>query len=121
MSSPRGLFLSRLRDESGRLIEIRSVRVVEGGKKIFLDRAGKTIQPAVFAEPKEKRKPSDLRKVADFSFAKVRKFNFGGIPVFLDLFGNVIETEQGQADGTVLIALRRMARSTESVLWQAVH
>jgi hypothetical protein len=86
--SGKPLILSRL----GKPIEIERI-ALEKGKPIFLDKAGKVI-----AKPKPIIQPELLKTKT----LMVQKFMIGRKPIFLDPFGNVIDTEEGQADGGVL-------------------
>ena len=90
---------------SGRRTEISHVRIDENGNKILIDRAGATIQPRLL--PPEVRRP-ELRALptpgARPTPGVLQKFIIGGIPIFLDSAGNLIDVEQGQADASVLIA-----------------
>lgn len=83
----------RIRSKSGRLVEISRVQQTENGGRIFLDREGRTVEPQL-TEPQGKIGP----------LPRARKFTLGRIPLFIDQLGSVIDVEQGQADGTVLIA-----------------
>src|SRR5712692_6317374 len=79
-------------NQAGRLIEIESA-TLERGKPVFRDKVGKAIPKA---------KPILRPQVSKALIAQ--KFMIGRIPIFLDPFGNVIDTEEGQADGGVLEA-----------------
>ena len=102
-------------DKRGRMFEIEKPKLATGGKQLILNRAGKTIEigqvtvekgKAVFhdkagkviANPKAIVRP-ELKKALI-----VQKFMSGGKPIFVDATGTVIETEEGQADGSVLLA-----------------
>lgn len=87
----------RIQNKAGELIEISHVKE-DAGKRIFLDRGGKLVEPHLLEVPKlrERELPGGAPRVS--------KFLVDRIPVFLDSLGNVIEIEQGQADGSVLIA-----------------
>jgi hypothetical protein len=80
-------------NEVGQPVEIERVTLRERGKPIFLDSAGKEI-----LNPKPILRPELDSKLT------VQKFTAGQIPVFLNAFGNVVDVEQGQADGSVLMA-----------------
>jgi hypothetical protein len=83
-SSGKQLILNR----SGRLVEIESSRLDANRKPIFLDKAGKMIpKPKPIIRPELAETPT------------VQKFIINKIPIFFDWFGNVIDTEEGQAGG----------------------
>lgn len=82
-----------IRDKTGQLIEIDRSTIGEDKKPVFFDRSGKKIEyqltPADELHQKEKLSDTHI----------VREFNIDGHPVFLDQFGDVIDTEEGQAGG----------------------
>jgi hypothetical protein len=95
-------------DKAGKLVEIGNARI-ENGRPVFLDPAGKPI-----ASPRPVLRP-ELMKLFAAPKGKavtalknqptvVQKFVIGKIPIFIDPFGAVIDTEGGQADGGVLEA-----------------
>jgi hypothetical protein len=89
-------------NQSGQRVEIGRVTLGPDKKPVFLDPAGKTIpRPKPFL-----RQESALQQqlVTARAIPKVQKFMVGRIPIFLDLSGNVIDVEQGQADDGVLQA-----------------
>jgi hypothetical protein len=65
-------------------------------KPIFFDKNG--------AEIKDAKPLFRLQLEGGRQDLLVQKFVVDKIPIFLDQFGNVVETEQGQADGSVLMA-----------------
>lgn len=79
-------------NQSNKAVEIDKA-ALENGKTIFRDKAGKEI-----AKPTPIIRP-ELKKAL-----VVQKFLVAGKPIFLDPQGNVIETEEGQADFSVLLA-----------------
>src|SRR5438874_7225434 len=80
-------------NEAGKAVEIESLRLKEG-KAIFMDKTGTAIQRA---RPILRTRFNRTGTVQQF--AVDRRF------IFLDLFGNVIETEEGQANtGAVLMS-----------------
>src|SRR5262245_10918051 len=82
--SGKQLILNR----SGRPIEIEGARLEANRKPIFLDRSGKVIpNPRPIIRPELATTPT------------VQKFIINKIPIFIDPFGNVIDTEEGQAGG----------------------
>jgi hypothetical protein len=93
----------QIRSKAGQLVEISNVRPAENGKKIFLDRAGKTIEPQFLTDSAAKNLKVGPGKLVPLP--RIRQFIFNHIPIFVDSLGNVIEVEQGQAqDFAVLIA-----------------
>jgi len=87
-ASGKQLILNRL----GRSIEIESA-TLEKGKPVLRDKAGKVIpSPRAIIGPKL----STTRTV--------QRVMIGGIAILFDPLGNVIDTEEGQADGGVLQA-----------------
>jgi hypothetical protein len=79
----------------GKLVEFGRITLEKDGKErkpIFLDEEGKRIVNArPFIRP-------ELRKSA-----VVARFATGNSQIFLNVFGNVIDTEEGQADNGVLL------------------
>lgn len=92
----------RIRSKAGQLIEVSKIQRLENGNKIFLDRAGKTIEPQLLTERPNKDFKLEQGKVA--ALPRIQRFMFDHVPIFLDASGNVVEVEQAQADGSVLIA-----------------
>jgi hypothetical protein len=87
--SGKQLILNR----AGRSIEIESATIARNGKPVLRDKAGRTILgPRAMVRP-QLSKPRT-----------VQKFMIGKRAFFFDSFGNVIDTEEGQADGGVLLA-----------------
>jgi len=81
-----------IRSKAGKMIAIESVRLGANGKPVFLDKAGKTIATQA------------LTLKAAAQVRTVRRIIINRIPIFLDSSGNVIDTEEGQADLSVLVA-----------------
>jgi len=67
---------------------------VQDHKAQFLDKAGKPIPNVKLVFRKE---------LVSSKFVPVQKFIMNGKPIFVDSSGNVIDTEEGQADGGVLL------------------
>lgn len=89
-----------IRNKAGQRIEIERTEVDPAGKPIFRDKAGKAIDfPATTGGLPRLRdragRPIDFR---------LNKAVINGRTFFLDGAGNAIETETGQADGSVLMA-----------------
>jgi len=90
-----------IRDTTGTLREIGKVTLAPNKKLVFADTAGKAITPLLaptFKAPLLKAGAAPTTPIT------VQKFIIGGIPIFIDPAGNVIDVEQGQADGSVLVA-----------------
>jgi hypothetical protein len=83
---------------TGELVEVARVTVGKNAKATLLDRTGKAI-----ALPAKKPVPARAELVSRTPLT-VQKFIVGGLPIFIDSSGTVIEVEQGQADGGVLMA-----------------
>jgi hypothetical protein len=105
--------LPLIRLESGRTAQLGTVRRVEGGRLQFLDQGGKPLAVRKLAPPPVRRQMVQMldgRRLALVprsaiqNAVRAQKLIFGGIPVFLDSAGNVIDVEPGQADGGVLIS-----------------
>lgn len=93
-----------IQNERGEAVEIERITMGDNRKPVFFDKAGKVIQGAKPLIRKELRKE-----------LIVQKFMIDRIPVFLDPFGNVVDVEQGQADGSIL-----MAQNGSLVYYQAI-
>jgi hypothetical protein len=113
-------------NEKGEEVEIEKSRL-EGGKPVFLDKAGNTItrpRPVLAAAPREElalpqkdrlalqenarlaAPPAGAAAAAHLpATPRAQKFVVNGTPVFLNSSGAVIDTEEGQAqDNAVLMA-----------------
>jgi hypothetical protein len=91
-----------IQDQTGVLREIGKVTLAPNRKVAFQDTAGKPIQPLLAAAFK-----MPVPKAANATVAgpiTVQRFMMGNIPIFIDPAGNVVNVEQGQADGSVLLA-----------------
>ncbi len=75
-------------NKAGKPVEIANVRIGENRKPIFLDKSNKVIQ-----SPKP-----NIRALFNKTLI-AQKFVINKIPFFLDPFGNIIDTEEGQAGG----------------------
>ncbi|HEX4954498.1 MAG TPA: hypothetical protein VF017_13990 [Thermoanaerobaculia bacterium] len=97
-------------DKDGNEVEIGSVRFTQENAPVLLDVGGKEIQgPRALLRSKNDAEPRNFeKKLARFdNFDRselVQKIVFDKRVVLLDLFGHFTETEQGQADGGVLMA-----------------
>ena len=88
-----------VRTRDGRLAEITHVRIGADKQVMLLGPEGQ-LHPQLQAQPRELREL--IRPSAAPLF--VHKFLIDRHAIFLDLAGNLIEVEQGQADSSVLIA-----------------
>lgn len=99
-----------VQDASGNEVEVGDVRFQREGPPVLLDTSGKAIKaPRALtrskAEPETRPFERRLERVDHFDRTElVQKLVFKDKFVLLDLFGNFQETEQGQADGGVLMA-----------------
>jgi hypothetical protein len=85
----------------GKTVEVEQI-TVEKGKAVFHDKANKVIPNA---RPLLRTDLTKLLKAGPGKVAVVQRFVIGGLPIFIDPFGNVIEFEQGEAGtGAVLEA-----------------
>ena len=94
-----------VRNAAGKEIEVEKISIVKG-KAVFTDKASKRIlsaKPILPARPMllEKNIKVLPRQVANL--IQVQRFMIGNRPIFIDPAGNVIDTEEGQADGGVLM------------------
>lgn len=89
-----------IRTKKGEPIEIARIQVSPKGEPIFLDKAGKTIDHDLL-RPGIPKLLDKAGKPIEFT---LKQIEVNGKKFFLDAAGNAIETEQGQADGTVLMA-----------------
>jgi hypothetical protein len=79
--------------ESGISVEIERTAMGDNKKPIFFDKAGKVIQGA---------KPL-IRKDLNQELT-VQRFTVDDKPVFLNTLGNVVDVDQAEADGAILMA-----------------
>ena len=102
-----------VRLQSGRTARLGTVRRVQGGELQFLDPNGRPLKVRKLTAPPARRamvQMPDGRRAAVVparaiqNAVRSRKLVFGGIPVFVDRAGNVIDVEPGQADGGVLLS-----------------
>jgi hypothetical protein len=111
---PHGLAV--IMDTSGAMLEIEPPKLGPTGKPLILNERGASVEIARIAMS-ENRKPvffdqngrviPGARPIIRHDGRKdlfVQKFLINRVPVFLNGFGNVVEVEQGQADGAILMA-----------------
>jgi hypothetical protein len=91
----------RVQSRAGRLIEIGSTRLGDKQQLLLLDKAGAQIDPRVLAPPAPAQ---PVVRGAAVPVARIERFIVNNRPIFLDKAGNLIEVEQAEADGQVLIA-----------------
>jgi hypothetical protein len=85
-----------VRSSTGARIEIGSVRLGTDQKAVLLDKQGGVIEPLHL--------PIERPQAASTPNAPltVQRFIINGIPIFINPAGNVVDVEQGEADGGVL-------------------
>lgn len=89
----------RIHDVNENLVAIAHAERDVTGALILRDANGAVIQPHTAATQTSTRK---IFRDPTPGPARVRSFIIDGLPIFIDPFGNIIEVEQGQADGSVL-------------------
>jgi len=97
--------------KTGRLLEIDKTPLSKNGKQLVMNSEGKTVEIESIDFDKEKRpvfidnkgktisKVRPIMKAGLDSNTTIQKFKFKEIIVFLGTAGNIIEVEQGQAEG----------------------
>lgn len=102
-----------VRLQSGKTVRLNDIRTSPTGGLQFLDQTGRALEVRKLTAPIQRRisvqmadgrRPVIVPAGAFQNAIQARKFMFRGIPVFLDLNGNVIDVETGQADNGVLIS-----------------
>jgi hypothetical protein len=90
-------------DQNGNHVEVGSARWTTAGKPVLFDLSGREIQGSrAILEPAFAKK---IELLGAFDKKElIQRLTFDDKIVSLDLFGNFPETEQAQADGTVLMA-----------------
>lgn len=88
-----------VRNAAGALVQIATAERAQG-KLVLTDPAGKTIQPRLAPAPKLNAKV--LTQAA--TIGKASMMVVGNLHIFIDPSGNVIDTEEGEADFGVLLA-----------------
>jgi hypothetical protein len=90
----------RVQTIAGRLTEIGNVQL-DKKQLTLLDKSGARIEPRRLAPPT----PADIAsRRSNAPVPRIQKFVINKVPIFIDSTGNLIEVEQGEADGNVLIA-----------------
>src|SRR5215471_1840359 len=87
-----------IRNNAGDLVEVQRATIGTARKRGCEARAGKAIEHLVQPDDAQRRLLELNRTVI------AQKFIINGKPIFIDPFGNVIETEEGQADDGVQMA-----------------
>jgi hypothetical protein len=95
-TGPHGLRL--IRNAAGDQVEIEKSAINAEKQPVFSDRLGRTIEHVL---PQTNAR---FRELAPGNVITVQRFIIGGIPILIDPNGNVIDTEEGQADNGVLMA-----------------
>jgi hypothetical protein len=95
-TGPHGLPL--IRNTDGDLIEIEKSSINAEKKVVLSDRSGKAIEHVL------PQSHARFRVLAPGNIITAQQFIIGGKPILIDPNGNVIDTEEGQADNGVLIA-----------------
>jgi hypothetical protein len=90
--------LPLIRNKAGDLLEIGRATLGPDKKPIFEDRSGTVIEHQL--APTDAR----FRLIEPGRNLIVQKFIIGGVPIFIGPLGNVVETEEGQADDGVQVA-----------------
>jgi hypothetical protein len=95
-TGPNGLPL--IRNNAGDLVEFASATIGADRNPVFTDRTGNVITHKVA--------PTDpgFRQIPPGAVVTVQQININGIPILIDPNGNVIDTEEGQADDGVQLA-----------------
>ncbi|HEV2853698.1 MAG TPA: hypothetical protein VHC97_12920 [Thermoanaerobaculia bacterium] len=95
--------LPMVADQNGNQIEVAKAIQSATGKPILLDPTGREIQgPRAILQPVFARK---IESLGPFDRTElIQRITVSQAVLSLDLFGNFPETEQGQADGNVLMA-----------------
>lgn len=101
---PDGVLHPQVHTGEGKFAEVFSAKRSDAGKLILFDHAGKHIEPKLLEHPLRSPLAAGPVGVHPVQIGKARKFVLNRIPIFVDRFGNVIDVEQGEADGSVLIA-----------------
>jgi hypothetical protein len=100
-----------IKDKRGRLFEIEQPRMAPSGKQLILNRSNQPVEieslrigadrKPVFLDKSHKAIPRprpNIRAVLNKSFI-AQKFVVNKVPIFVDVNGNIIDTEEGQAGG----------------------
>jgi len=95
-TGPNGLPL--VRNTAGDLVEVGRVAIGADKQLVFSDPAGKAIEHRL--TPADAR----FREIAPSQVVTAQQFIVNGKPILIDPNGNVIDSEEGQADGGVLVA-----------------
>ncbi len=103
----------------GKEVEIERA-TMQNGKPVFLDKAGKQIQkPKPVISPHLLKLPQVNLATPAKRIGVAQKFIINGKPIFLDPTGTPIDTEEGQADGSVLMAQPGAGSTVGSLIYYA--
>jgi hypothetical protein len=89
-----------IRNRADQPVEIESIQVGSGGKPVLLDKAGKAID----FRAARNGGPTLRDRAGKVLNLQLSKTLLNGRPFFIDQAGNAVPTEQGEADGNVLMA-----------------
>ncbi len=93
--------------------EVAEIRKEKNGPAVLIDTKGKVIEgpKAILASKQNKTVPAFMKTMEKMTRLEqfdrgslVQKISVNKVAIFLDLFGHVVEMEQGEADGNVLMA-----------------
>jgi hypothetical protein len=98
-------------NNAGKEVEIERA-TIQNGKPVFFDTAGKrivspkpVIRPEILKAPMKAQVKAPAKAPIQASKSLiVQRFIINGIPIFIDPFGNVVQTEEGQATGDALVS-----------------
>jgi hypothetical protein len=82
-----------IRNSAGSLVEVGNVTLAANRRVAFADPTGRPITPQLAPRPAVAATRTQKNPLT------VQRFTVGGLPVFMDPFGNVLDVEEGQAGG----------------------
>jgi hypothetical protein len=99
--------------QSGKLVQLANVQRTAAGALQFFDQAGKQVEPSILKLKSIQRAhvlldanahPAMVPAAELQETIAAHKILVNKVPLFIDLSGNVIDVEPGQADGGVLVS-----------------